>query len=460
MPPRMDTDLRINSPGSVEKHLFESSLSVGLGCRSSSSDSKGSLAAAYTIMSSNKAVDKVDLNLDFAFLLGSTAKGVQDPSVVDLELSLSTRLFESGTTNGIVLEVPPLVGRRSRTEGGSMPCQWKSGTITMPPHGSVDQSNFFLNPTSVAVDSIPILPDLSSGAITSPNSSITSTSGTLKKLPSQYRGSAKNQVAKRVQRVALSSANLMEVADAVNSSDVRRVLRETQITALGMAVAGVVAMRGVVELQEGNQGYASGMEAGSVADEIIAQRALRACQASASCMAEVIVASMPLGAQKVRRGARCFARLTAVVNVAHMLGALKVPRAAHPSARVMVEENAACFREAEYVPRVCMVARLSVSPTGVANGALLLDVRRVLGEGPITVSVTAVARGVGSQPAVRVHREALIFARHMVAGRGRWCTAPFKVVSFRTRGCTAAISLVVSSRGPPSPLGKQQPRQA
>ncbi|KAI4370120.1 hypothetical protein MLD38_018501 [Melastoma candidum] len=233
----MDTDLRLNSPrswlhhlslaskghkrkwslvdGSSEQQLIGSSLSLGLGWCSSSSDSKGSSATACTTVSSCKEADEgstMDLALDFALHLGSDKNqpskkavcssamgGAQYPSKVDLELSLSTGPSESGITNiqtdsppNTGLDIPASVVESSAVEEGSTSCLWNSATIDVPPtYSSIDKGGFFRNPTAAALDSVSVLPDPSSSVITTPNSSLTCSSGMSKRLQAQHRGSTK-----------------------------------------------------------------------------------------------------------------------------------------------------------------------------------------------------------------------------------------------------------------------------
>ncbi|KAI4303432.1 hypothetical protein MLD38_039064 [Melastoma candidum] len=196
----MDTDLRLNSPGSFlhhlslaskghkrkwslvdgssEQHLIESSLSLRLGWGSSSSDSKGSSATAGTTVSSCKEVDEgstMDLDFDFALHLGSYKNqpskkvarsnamgGPQHPSKVDLELGLSTGTSESDITT-IQTDSPPKTG------------------LDIP--ASVVESS------TVEEGQPPAYP--SSSVITTPNSSLTCSSGIPKRLQAQHRGSTK-----------------------------------------------------------------------------------------------------------------------------------------------------------------------------------------------------------------------------------------------------------------------------
>lgn len=226
-----DTILRLNSPGSsahlsplskglkrkwslidgtMEQRQVVTPLSLGLGRCSSSSDSKGSSATACTAISSARETEEessMDLDLDFTLHLAcekmpcpkkvttSDAKAFQMQPKVHLELSLSTGPSESDVTN-VHPDSPPfklgqgvlLTGCTSSAEVESTSCFWKAG-IPLPLLNQ--EAGFFLNQDARNAASSSIVPNLSSSAITTPNSSVTCTSGITKKLQQQHRSSTK-----------------------------------------------------------------------------------------------------------------------------------------------------------------------------------------------------------------------------------------------------------------------------
>lgn len=162
-----------------------SSLCLGLGRSSSSSDSKGSSGTASSAMSSAKETEdasSMDLELDFSLHLGNdklpspkklpglNVKTVELQPKVDLELSLSTGITESGITS-VYPNFTPL-GNSIETSS----C-WKSTISTPPLRTSMDteMTSFLLNQRKN--DST-----LPSSILTSPKSSVTCTSGITQQL--------------------------------------------------------------------------------------------------------------------------------------------------------------------------------------------------------------------------------------------------------------------------------------
>lgn len=126
-------------------------------------------------------------------------------------------------------------------------------------------------------------------------------------------------------------------------------------------------------------------------------------------MAEAAGANI-LTATKELKEARCSARHMVVENDALLKGVPKAPREAHLSVRVTVEERGAHSRDAL---RASMVEPLSVWLTEVERGVLLQVAPKVQEEGRIFVSVMVEGKGVNSMVALKVHKAALISARHM-----------------------------------------------
>ncbi|KAE8055427.1 hypothetical protein FH972_012267 [Carpinus fangiana] len=231
-----DTDLRLDSPGSSIPYmsnskgikrkwgltggsmgqLVGSSLSLGLGCSSSSSDSKGSSATACTTMSSAKETDEessMDIELDFSLHLSgekvpspkkpasSNLKAREAPLKVDLELSLSTGLAESDITSvhpdstlfHLGMEMPPIIVGSQNADEGSTSARWKPGIILPLVQTPMNPAaSFLFNPVPRKIDPTPIVPDLSSSVLTTPNSSVTCTSGITQQQQAQHRsGSSK-----------------------------------------------------------------------------------------------------------------------------------------------------------------------------------------------------------------------------------------------------------------------------
>ncbi|KAK7318159.1 hypothetical protein RJT34_02858 [Clitoria ternatea] len=213
-----DTMLRLDSPGSSVPSYVHSSkgtkrkwdlidgcmgqrvdscLSLGLGRSTSSSDSKGSSAAACTVVSSGKDIDEessMDLELDFTLHLGSEKVQSQKKPVssnlktlelqpkFDLELSLSTGPCESDITSvhlypsslPLNMDMPLAFSGTQYTDEGSS-CSWRTGVVLPSSKMSPNTSTSFLsNQASKQFDHSPIVLDLSS---TRPKSSVTCTSG-------------------------------------------------------------------------------------------------------------------------------------------------------------------------------------------------------------------------------------------------------------------------------------------
>ncbi|XP_068308146.1 uncharacterized protein [Pyrus communis] len=225
-----DTILRLNSPGSSMAYMpspkgikrkwslvggsltqhVGSSLALGLGRSTSSSDSKGSSATACTIMSSAKEMDEessMDFELDFALHLGNEkVPSLRKPAKsalelqpkVDLELSLSTGLSESEITSvnpspGSVLsgmELPLAAGGAQTVDGvTSFPLKRRFSMQPLQTSFNPGASILF-NEVSQKMDFTATVPDLSSSMLTTPNSSVTCiSSGITRKQQSQHRSS-------------------------------------------------------------------------------------------------------------------------------------------------------------------------------------------------------------------------------------------------------------------------------
>ncbi|KAI3453775.1 hypothetical protein Pfo_010438 [Paulownia fortunei] len=207
-----DTTLRLDSPGfatpftSAPKGVkrkwrsrdgpvdqqVESSLGLRLGHSSSSSDSKGSSATACTSMSSTKESEEessMDLELDFTLHLGGdkasgseklasyNLKSLDVWPRVDLQLSLSggpaasdiTTVNPSSTAPKNVNEVVTGKGARITDEGSTV-----SPVFPLLTAQNVENI-YFLNQSLWQIK--PASPGLSSSVITTPNSSVTCTSG-------------------------------------------------------------------------------------------------------------------------------------------------------------------------------------------------------------------------------------------------------------------------------------------
>ncbi|CAI0414755.1 unnamed protein product [Linum tenue] len=183
--------------GSMDQQIFGSSLSLGLGRSSSSSDSKGSSLMGCTTMSSAKETDEessMDLELDFSLHLGnektlnpkkaltSRGKALESLSKVDLELSLSTGPAESEITSLHVVShhhKSPHAGSTSIEFPKEVPLM-AGGPFSFGPQlvplqiPCNEDGGFLLNKVHQPI--IPIIPVPSSSVVT-PNGSVTSTSG-------------------------------------------------------------------------------------------------------------------------------------------------------------------------------------------------------------------------------------------------------------------------------------------
>ncbi|XP_027342777.1 uncharacterized protein LOC113855359 isoform X2 [Abrus precatorius] len=183
---------------------IDSSLSLGLGRSTSSSDSKGSSAAGCTAMSSAKDIDEessMDIELDFALHLGcekvqslkklvsSNLKTLESQPNCDLELSLSTGPCESDITSvhlnpsplQLNMEMPLAFSGTQNTDEGSTSCSWKPGVVLPSSKtSSTTDASFLLNQASKQFDHGPIVLDLES---TRPKSSVTCTSGLTQQQP-------------------------------------------------------------------------------------------------------------------------------------------------------------------------------------------------------------------------------------------------------------------------------------
>lgn len=210
-----DTMLRLDSPGTSIPSLkpssrglkrkwdlidgcmdqtVGSSLSLGLGRSTSSSDSKGSSAVACTAMSSGKDVDEessMDIGLDFTLNLGcekvhslkKSADSNMKASRFDLELSLSTRPCESDITSvhlnpsplQLNMEMASVFSGTQNADEGSTSCSWIPGVVlpSLKASSNTDTS-FLLNQAPKQFDHSPIVLDHSS---TGPKSAVTCISG-------------------------------------------------------------------------------------------------------------------------------------------------------------------------------------------------------------------------------------------------------------------------------------------
>ncbi|TKY70990.1 WRKY transcription factor 19 [Spatholobus suberectus] len=172
-----------------------SSLSLGLGLSTRSSDSKESSATTCTAMSSAKEIDEessMDIELDFTLHLGcEKVESLKKPSSsnlkifelqpkVDLELSISNWPSESNITSvcpspsrapplQLNMEIPLVFSRTPNVDEGSTSCSWKPGLVSLNTGASV-----MLNQAAKKFDHNPIVLDYS---LTRPKSSVTCTSG-------------------------------------------------------------------------------------------------------------------------------------------------------------------------------------------------------------------------------------------------------------------------------------------
>jgi hypothetical protein len=228
-------------------------------------------------------------------------------------------------------------------------------------------------------------------------------------------GGARGLVATRELRVGLCTARLTGVVGDASTLGAQRVQKGGQITVLPMVVVGGAVMRVALELPEENQDCVSGMVVGRDVKEKIAQRVQKASQVFASHME--VAADAKLGdAQKGHKGAQCFARLMVGGNGVRLQGVPKVLRGARLIARATVEGKDV-HSKVGFVRRVCMEVPTSVWHMGVVKGVLCLSAQRVQGEGQIIVSVMVGGRDASLMGVAKVHKEAPIFARHMVEER-------------------------------------------
>ncbi|RZC56569.1 hypothetical protein C5167_015431 [Papaver somniferum] len=176
-----------------------SSLFLGLGRSPSSSDSKGSSATACTTISSakeNEEESSMDLNLDFDLHLGneksssprkpfsSTPKTSKAKPKFGLELSLSTGLTESDVTSVTLgsiphlsnSETPLMISKTPHVEEGSMSSSWKLPHAIAPLH-NFQNTEAICNQISCKSSPESVVPDIYSTMVTTPNSSVTCTSG-------------------------------------------------------------------------------------------------------------------------------------------------------------------------------------------------------------------------------------------------------------------------------------------
>lgn len=212
----MDTTLRLDFPSYPMSDLYaskgikrkwslidesmnsqvDSSLCLGLGHPSSSSDSKVSFGTAGTTTSSAKETDEestLDLDLDFTLHLGndkilspegsvrSTMKAPAVQSKVDLELSLSTGTTESDLTtvfsnstpvpNGI--EIPAGSGGAFFIDEGSPSSHWKTGMSLHPLHASPSTESFLSAQVPSIYDPVSDIPYVSPNSMTALKSSLT-----------------------------------------------------------------------------------------------------------------------------------------------------------------------------------------------------------------------------------------------------------------------------------------------
>ncbi|KAK9927074.1 hypothetical protein M0R45_024276 [Rubus argutus] len=228
-----DTILRLNSPGSSMTYVSSpkgtkrkwgvidgslnqhvgSSLSLGLGHSPSSSDSKGSSATVCTTMSSAKETDEessMDLELDFSLHIGNEKvpslkkpanSNLSAPDLqpkVDLELSLSTVLSESGITcvdpssTSVLsgMEMPLAADGAHNADEVSTSCLGKPQVAVQPFQASLNPgAHFLFKPVPKNLDSIPTVPDISSSILTAPNSSVSCTSGITQRQQPHHRSS-------------------------------------------------------------------------------------------------------------------------------------------------------------------------------------------------------------------------------------------------------------------------------
>lgn len=193
-------------------------------------------------------------------------------------------------------------------------------------------------------------------------------------------------------------------------------LKAAPTFALHMVVGGDAVKKVVPELPEGNPVYVFVMVVARDVKRKIAQRVQKVSLVFASHM-EVVVDAKPQDVLKELREAQCFVKPMVVENAVLLLVVPRVLKEAHLFVRAMEEGRGVRSRVVVSVQRVFMEGPTSVLHTGVARDVLYLSAQRVQEDGQIFVCVMVVARGASLQVVVKVHKAALISARHMVEGR-------------------------------------------
>lgn len=189
-------------------------------------------------------------------------------------------------------------------------------------------------------------------------------------------------------------------------------LKDAQISVLRMVVGGDAVMKDAIVLLEVNPDCAFGTVVAKDARKKTAQRAQKVSPVCAYHMGVAVDASI-WHATKVLKVARCFARHMEVAKGARLKGAPRVQKGAHLFARATVEGKGVHSRVVGFARRACMGGHYSVWHTGVERGVPCQSAQRVHGVGLIFVSVMVGARDANLKGVGRVHRAALIFARHM-----------------------------------------------
>ncbi|XP_010261439.1 PREDICTED: uncharacterized protein LOC104600276 [Nelumbo nucifera] len=235
-----DTTLRLDSAGASFPHFLTSkgikrkwsmidgsmglrdgsSLVLGLGHPSSSSDSKGSSATACTTMSSAKETEEessMDIALDFVLHLGNEkSPSPKKPAIVtpkelevrpkfDLELSLSTGPAESDITSVTLnstlqnnLEMPMMVSMNPQLdEGSTSSCDKMKDSMFLLCTLPNTMPGFVLNQIPGKADPGSIIQDLSSNMAATPKISATCTSGVTQ--PKQHQQQHRSTSAKTCQ---------------------------------------------------------------------------------------------------------------------------------------------------------------------------------------------------------------------------------------------------------------------
>lgn len=225
---------------------------------------------------------------------------------------------------------------------------------------------------------------------------------------------------KKELKVRRFSARLMVGVRGANFLDAPRVPRAAQTFASTMVVVGDAVIKAALELQEVGLAYASGTEAARGARWTGAQRVLRESPAYASRTAGAVVANTH-PARKVLKGAHSSVKLTVAVRGALFRGVQRVPRGALRFAKGMVVVRGALMKGAQ---KVCMVALRFVSVMVVGRDVQWQNALRAQGAVQTFVFDMAVVKGASLKGVVRVHKEVLISAKHMVevsaAVGGRW----------------------------------------